>query len=201
MFFDLVGDRSVMLKLAAKLFREKYPSWVGSGMLFMLAAFNNAFADLAEKGLHYQAAINIAAKSAAPTFTMGVSAAPFRFTLESSASSKRIPDPGVLKYTQQRFSLMGNIYYDFLPGAALISPYIGVGAGVSKFKNTLETSAAMTKQSQSALSFQGISGLKLQLSEQAALTVDYRYCVTPKVNINSNQRKTKGIHLGVLFTF
>lgn len=108
-----------------------------------------------------------------------------------------------------------NGYYDFNYSETL-TPYIGAGVGVSKVKNTLYHSGlygyingvysplpvfkANVKQTLPA--YQLIAGTKVNLTNQLALTADYRFLGTIKeMKALNNRLHNHSINLGLIFGF
>lgn len=73
-------------------------------------------------------------------------------------------------------NLMANLYYDIDFGAPL-KPYLGFGMGASRinFNNYRTGATAFLDDSKTVFAYQGIAGLRYEISRQLDLTVDYRY--------------------------
>ncbi len=84
-------------------------------------------------------------------------------------------------------SLMVNAIYDFLPDRAL-SPYIGVGAGAAhvNYSDVGGSSGALINDSDNVFAYQGIVGLRYNISSQWTADIDYRYFATANPDFNTN---------------
>lgn len=73
-------------------------------------------------------------------------------------------------------NLMANLYYDINLGMAL-KPYIGFGLGGSRlnFNNYTSGATAFLDDSKTVFAYQGIAGLRYELSDRLDMTLDYRY--------------------------
>lgn len=135
---------------------------------------------------------------------VGRTADHFRFELEGSfykAAYQSKIISSLLRGVQQKISGMGNLYYDFNKSEEYFNPYLGAGIGVSKIKSVLKTNETNIKQAESKFSFQGIAGLKFNLSSDVSVTVDCRYFTTQKPKFQENKQKVKSINFGVMFKF
>jgi opacity protein-like surface antigen len=108
-----------------------------------------------------------------------------------------------------------NGYYDF-DFNKTVTPYLGVGVGVSKIKNTLYHSGMHdyingvysplpvfeANMTQTLPAYQLIAGTKINLTGQLALTADYRFLGTIKEMKALNGRlRNHSINLGLTFGF
>jgi outer membrane protein OmpA-like peptidoglycan-associated protein len=106
-------------------------------------------------------------------------------------------------------SLMANAFYDFDVNGP-ISPYLGVGAGITqaKLKNASPFGASSIDDSDRALAMQGIAGLSYAINPNFDLFADYRYLTTQKFKVNtaagtnaSFDAQTHSIMVGLRFNF
>ena len=112
-------------------------------------------------------------------------------------------------------SLFINGYYNF-DFSEMLTPYLGVGVGISKIKNTLYHSGMYdyingvysplpvfkANMGQTLPSYQLIAGTKLNLTGQLALTADYRFLGTIKQMTASNAKlRNHSINIGLMFGF
>jgi outer membrane protein OmpA-like peptidoglycan-associated protein len=73
-------------------------------------------------------------------------------------------------------NVMANLLYDFLPGA-MITPYIGAGAGVG-FVDGLDILGATTSLSNTVFAYQGIIGVGWNVDSNLRVNIDGRYMGT-----------------------
>lgn len=99
------------------------------------------------------------------------------FGIENAAGFALVPgtneaDSGKTRAT----NLMANLYYDIDFGMPL-KPYLGFGMGASRvnFNNYRTGAAAFLDDSKTVFAYQGIAGMRYEISRQLDLTVDYRY--------------------------
>lgn len=106
-------------------------------------------------------------------------------------------------------SLMANVVYDFDINAP-ISPYLGLGAGLSrvKFDNASPFGASSIDDSDTVLAGQAIAGLSYALKDNLDLFADYRYFITDDVdmrtaagNAASFDVDTHAVMVGLRFSF
>jgi len=84
--------------------------------------------------------------------------------------------PGNFLYSDHSYSYLANIYYDFKTEGKL-SPYVGLGLGYGRIKNTnLDWMTGATQNNTlDAFVWQAGAGLSYALSESLALDFGYRY--------------------------
>jgi len=83
----------------------------------------------------------------------------------------------------EQVSLMGNVLYDFFPGAT-ITPYIGAGAGVAFVDSTIQGCSLCSTQ----FAYQGIVGLGYNATPALRISLEGRYYGTtnPGAYTNNN---------------
>src|SRR3546814_7992372 len=80
---------------------------------------------------------------------------------------------------------MGNILYD-IPTGLPIQPYIGVGIGGAKlFAGDVISGTTSISGRDTRFAYQGIAGAAFNITDQLALTADYRYFGVPDVDFTS----------------
>jgi outer membrane protein OmpA-like peptidoglycan-associated protein len=88
------------------------------------------------------------------------------------------------------FSTMGNVFYDIDMGSTF-EPYLGLGLGVAQvtFSNIAGNGVRYTDDSSWRLAYQAMAGVAYWLSNDLALTADYRYFGTanPRLRDTRNQ--------------
>ena len=92
-------------------------------------------------------------------------------------------------------AVMANLLYDFLPGA-MITPYIGAGAGVAFVDPSLSAGCTMCS---TQFAYQGILGLGWNVDQNFRINLDGRYYAT--TNPGSYTNNNLGVMLGVTFKF
>jgi OOP family OmpA-OmpF porin len=99
-------------------------------------------------------------------------------------------------------SALGNLYYHF-PTCSSIEPYIGAGAGFSSIKADERITPGGPKTDISAVKFayQGIAGASFTINECTAISIDYRYFQTEKLNQASRGVRNHSINLGLRYFF
>jgi outer membrane protein OmpA-like peptidoglycan-associated protein len=75
--------------------------------------------------------------------------------------------------------LMGNILYDIHTGTPF-TPYLGAGAGAARVKHTASLGAVSVSDSDWVFAYQGIAGLAYNVTNNLAITADYRYFATQR---------------------
>jgi len=90
---------------------------------------------------------------------------------------------------QKVLALSGNLLYDF-DNASSLTPYLGVGLGVSsnKWKRAVITGMPMLDSRTTALQVQGIAGVSMKISDRVEGFADYRYIAAGKNRYNSSPR-------------
>ena len=84
---------------------------------------------------------------------------------------------------------MVSALYDIPTGTSFV-PYIGAGVGASR--TTVRSDGA--KEGKWGVAYQGIAGLRYDMSRNLALGVEYRYFATPERDFNENNIKNYGYH-------
>ncbi|MBP2301407.1 OmpA family protein [Azospirillum picis] len=84
-------------------------------------------------------------------------------------------------------AFMGNLLYDFKFGLP-ITPYIGVGAGVAGVKQTLGGQSDRDW----VFAYQGIVGASYDITDNLAVTLDYRYFATTDPEFDLGPASSKG---------
>lgn len=106
-------------------------------------------------------------------------------------------------------SLMANVIYDF-DIASPITPYLGLGAGLSqvKFDNATPFGASSINDSDRALALQGIAGASYAVNDQFDVFADYRYFTSRNVDMRtvagnsaSFDTSNHAIMVGLRFSF
>jgi len=79
---------------------------------------------------------------------------------------------------------MGNVLYDIHTGTPF-TPYLGVGAGMAQVKHETRLGATSFSESDWVFAYQGIAGVAYNVTNNLALTADYRYFATqdPKFDV------------------
>lgn len=78
------------------------------------------------------------------------------------------------------WAFMGNVLYDINTGTA-ITPYIGVGAGIARVKSEVSSNFGYRfSDSDVVFAYQGIVGAAYNVTNNIAITADYRYFGTAK---------------------
>ncbi|HQY22522.1 MAG TPA: outer membrane beta-barrel protein [Gammaproteobacteria bacterium] len=109
-----------------------------------------------------------------------------------------------------------NGYYDF-PVSDTLVPYVGAGLGYTRIKNHLEHAGLVDfngggqavnlptlkfNMSDNSLAYQAIAGFMVNLTNQFALTVDYRFSSTTKKMLAFNDKlKSHVATLGLMYKF
>ena len=88
--------------------------------------------------------------------------------------------PGSAGVNFHQVSVMGNVYYDFFAGQAIV-PYIGAGAGVG-FLNAGALASTVTS---TQFAYQGIIGVGWNIDQTFRLNLEGRYYGTTTPNFNS----------------
>ena len=109
--------------------------------------------------------------------------------------------------------MAANVYYDIDTGTE-ITPYIGVGGGVSnvsfKFKETLTPLEYEVEDSVMALAFQAAAGIGYAVMEDLTLTLGYRLTGTTEAKFSKYDMMTKSkmgltlvhnVELGLRYSF
>ena len=83
-------------------------------------------------------------------------------------------------------SAMANVYFDPAFQIGPLQPYIGGGAGISRFRADEVDAVGIpgidaVSASETGFAYQFMAGVGWQLSEQATLTAGYRYFATPNI--------------------
>ena len=83
-------------------------------------------------------------------------------------------------------SAMANVYFDPAFQLGPFQPYIGAGAGISRFKAEEVEAVGIpglgpVSASETGFAYQFMAGASWRLSEQATLTAGYRYFATPSI--------------------
>lgn len=111
-------------------------------------------------------------------------------------------------------SLMLNGIYDFLPNRRL-SPYVGVGVGAAhvNYSNVGGSSGVLFNDSDNVFAYQGIIGLRYDISAHWTADLDYRYFATLDPHFNTSgktvpattgvrsQYRSHNILLGITYHF
>ena len=84
---------------------------------------------------------------------------------------------------------MVSALYDIPTGTSFV-PYVGAGIGASR--TTVRSDGA--KEGKWGIAYQGIAGLRYDMSRNLALGVEYRYFATPERDFNENNIKNYGYH-------
>src|SRR3546814_8796276 len=85
---------------------------------------------------------------------------------------------------------MGNILYD-IPTGLPIQPYIGVGIGGAKlFAGDVISGTTSISGRDTRFAYQGIAGAAFNITDQLALTADYRYFGVPDVDFTRSEEHT-----------
>jgi OmpA-OmpF porin, OOP family len=92
-------------------------------------------------------------------------------------------------------SVMANVLYDFFPGAVL-TPYVGVGAGVAFVDPGLQGGCTMCS---TQFAYQGIVGLSYAATPNLSVSLDGRYYGT--TNPGSFTNNNIGLMLGLTYKF
>src|SRR5882757_7994484 len=88
--------------------------------------------------------------------------------------------PGSAGVNLNQVAIMGNVYYDFLAGQAIV-PYIGAGAGVAFLNAGALGSTAQSTQ----FAYQGIVGVGWNIDPMFRLNLEGRYYGTTTPNFNT----------------
>ena len=91
-------------------------------------------------------------------------------------------------------AIMGNVYYDFLAGSAIV-PYIGAGAGVA----FLEAGALGATRQSTQFAYQGILGVGWNINSTFRLNLEGRYFGTTAPNF-SNQGSLGGTQYNLTYS-
>ena len=84
---------------------------------------------------------------------------------------------------------MFSALYDIPTGSRLV-PYVGAGVGASR----LTVSSGSAKESKWGFAYQGIAGLRVDLNQNLAVGVEYRYLASPQRDFNENSLRNYGEH-------
>ncbi|WP_448189777.1 OmpA family protein [Azospirillum sp. sgz301742] len=101
---------------------------------------------------------------------------------------------------------MGNLLYDFNTGTPF-TPYLGVGAGMAQVKHDARLGATSVSESDWVFAYQGIAGVAYNVTNNLALTADYRYFATqdPKFDVLGTTAKGEyrnhSILVGLRYSF
>ncbi len=109
---------------------------------------------------------------------------------------------------------MGNVLYDFNTGTAF-TPYIGVGAGIARVTQKLNftpTGAASSLRYASdddwVFAYQGIAGVAYNVTNNLAITADYRYFATQDPKFKTafatsaeSQYRNHSVMVGLRYSF
>ena len=117
-----------------------------------------------------------------------------RFELEGIYRQNTGTSPGGFGRIQQ-VAVMANLLYDFLPGA-MITPYIGAGAGVAFVDPSLPSGCTMCS---TQFAYQGIVGLGWNIDQSFRVNLDGRYHGTTNPGAYTNNNV--GVMLGVTYKF
>ena len=77
------------------------------------------------------------------------------------------------------WSAMANVFYDFNRGGQ-VQPYVGLGVGATRFNNTVVDGAITLGDEDTVLSYQGMVGVAVAVTDQLDLDVGYRYFAAPE---------------------
>ena len=116
----------------------------------------------------------------------------FRVELEGSYRESSVDEARGLGFTVQgagevsALSAMANVYFDPALQLGPLQPYIGAGAGISRFKaQDIEAVGVQglgpISADQTGFAYQFMAGAGFRVSEQATLTAGYRYFATPSI--------------------
>ncbi|MCX7361164.1 MAG: OmpA family protein [Alphaproteobacteria bacterium] len=95
----------------------------------------------------------------------------------------------------QQVAVMANLLYDFAPGA-MITPYIGAGAGVAFVDPSIPAGCSMCS---TQFAYQGILGLGWNIDQSFRVNLDGRYYGTTNPGAYTNNNL--GVMLGVTYKF
>jgi opacity protein-like surface antigen len=123
---------------------------------------------------------------------VGMQTGPMRYEVEAfqnkakvkSLSAAGIAQPGA-NGSMQLGAVMGNVYYDF--GSHNLKPYIGGGVGMGRLKADNQRSSFTTyaDDSDTVLAYQGMAGVKYDLTPNWAVNGEYRYIGTNDGDIST----------------
>jgi len=102
-------------------------------------------------------------------------------------------------------STLGNIYWG-LPfegkmGTYEVAPYLGAGVGFSSIKANFSPLQVQNQGHATVLSYQGIAGVRLALSKEVGLNIEYRYFATEKLNYVGKRIEAHSANLGLTYRF
>jgi len=71
-------------------------------------------------------------------------------------------------------AIMSNLLYDINTGTAF-TPYVGIGAGLARVRSSITGAGFAASDADWVFAYQGIAGVAYNLTNNLALTADYRY--------------------------
>jgi outer membrane protein OmpA-like peptidoglycan-associated protein len=101
---------------------------------------------------------------------------------------------------------LGNVLYDFQTGTPF-TPYLGVGAGLARVKHDARLGALSVSDSDWVFAYQGIAGVAYNVTNNLALTADYRYFATQKPKFDvigstvDGQYRNHSVMVGLRYSF
>jgi opacity protein-like surface antigen len=105
---------------------------------------------------------------------------------------------------------IANAYYDFnsLDASGKFTPYLGLGVGVAHVKvkayaslNGQKVAGASESSSSNKVAGQAIAGIAYNINDKTALTLDYRYFSTGKINDFDKRYQNNSVNLGLVYRF
>lgn len=115
-----------------------------------------------------------------------------------------LPQVGLKGLNQATFG-MANAYYDFLPVISPLEPFLGVGIGYGYISSRIKTNDPLNltlfNAHNSVFAYQATAGLTYNFSECYALTVDYRYIATTRMNNFGKSFQANLGNVGALYRF
>lgn len=117
---------------------------------------------------------------------LGYQGGPIRYEAEISyirAATKSFNFEGLpaedVRGNANATTYMANVIYNFFHGKSLLTPFIGVGLGFAHINATLNSSnTPRFSATRNKLSYQGLAGLRLEVTDSVAVGAHYRYFTT-----------------------
>ncbi|MBS0358125.1 MAG: porin family protein [Proteobacteria bacterium] len=99
--------------------------------------------------------------------------------------------------------VMGNVYYDFDQINDTFVPYLGVGIGYAHLSNGVNVNnGTTTSNTDNRFAYQGIVGFNINLTENVAANIDYRYFGTSNAkNFSGNIFQNNIFNAGLTYYF
>lgn len=157
---------------------------------YVAGAVGYTFSDSIESSIGLEASIDDGYSGVG---AVGCDLEGFRVELEGSYRASRVGEARASGLTVagdgdvSALSAMANVYFDPAFQLGPVQPYVGAGAGISRFKAENVEAVGIAglgpvSASETGFAYQFMAGAGWRLTDQAALTAGYRYFATPSID-------------------